>query len=191
MTSARVGDRSEPVVTSARVGDRIAVIGCCGAGKSTLALKLGQRLGLPVVHLDKLGWEPGWIKVDRDELIRRQHAAFTPDGRWIADGNYRNTMDLRFAVADTIVFLDFPTHVCLYRILKRRIVYLGRTHPGMTPGNNERFLDREFPDLLRFVARFRRKDRPRILAKLAQLDGSQRVITLRSPHEVERFVASL
>ena len=170
---------------------RIAVIGCCGAGKSSLSLALGTKLGLPVIHLDQLAWQAGWVEVDRDELVRRQHAAFTSEGRWIADGNYGGTMMLRLAVADTIVFMDFPTSICLYRVLKRRVQYFGRTRPDMAPGCPERFLDGQFLEFLRYVARFRRDARPRIVDRLAQLDGGQRVITLRSPREVDRFLTAL
>jgi adenylate kinase family enzyme len=68
------------------VGERIAVIGCCGAGKSYLALQLGAKLGLPVIHLDQLAWRAGWVEVPNDELARKQQAVFTRDSRWIADG---------------------------------------------------------------------------------------------------------
>jgi adenylate kinase family enzyme len=170
---------------------RIAVIGCCGAGKSQLSMQLGAKLQLPVIHLDQLAWAANWVEVPRDELVRRQEQAFKRDGRWIADGNYGGTMAMRLAVADTIVFMDFPTPLCVYRVLKRRVQYFGRTRPDMTPGCPERFLDREFPKFLHYVATFRARHRPRILAKLATLDGSQRLITLRSPREVSEFVASL
>ena len=171
--------------------NRIAVIGCSGAGKSHLATRLGAKLGLPVTHLDQLAWQAGWVEVPNDELARKQQQLFTRDGRWIADGNFGSTMLVRFAVADTIVFMDLPTRICLYRILKRRVMYAGRTRPDMAPGCPERFFEGEFPKFLHYVATFRRIHRPRILAKLAQLDGGQRLITLRSPRDVERFVASL
>ena len=173
------------------VGTRIAVIGSCGAGKSVLSVELGKRLGLPVIHLDQLAWQAGWVEVDRDELVRRQQAAFTRGAQWIADGNYGSTMALRLATADTIIFLDFPTAICTYRVLKRRAQWSGRTRPDMAPGCPERFLEGEFPKFMRYVITFRRKHRPRILEKLAQLDRSQRVITLHSPREVDRFLASL
>lgn len=38
---------------------RILILGCGGAGKSTLARRLGAATGLPVVHLDGLYWQPG------------------------------------------------------------------------------------------------------------------------------------
>ena len=47
---------------------RVMVIGCCGSGKTTLSRKLGEKLGLPVVHLDKLFWHPGWVESTKDEI---------------------------------------------------------------------------------------------------------------------------
>src|SRR5919107_5216 len=35
---------------------RVLVIGSGGAGKSTFAARLGERTGLPVIHLDSLFW---------------------------------------------------------------------------------------------------------------------------------------
>ncbi len=46
---------------------RLAIVGCAGAGKSTLARLLGQILGLPVFHLDALFWRPGWVETPLDE----------------------------------------------------------------------------------------------------------------------------
>ena len=43
---------------------RILILGCGGAGKSTLARRLGAATGLPVVHLDGLYWQPGWLKTE-------------------------------------------------------------------------------------------------------------------------------
>jgi hypothetical protein len=39
---------------------RIIVVGSQGSGKTSFALKLGRKLGLPVVHLDVLYGRPGW-----------------------------------------------------------------------------------------------------------------------------------
>ncbi|MET3576327.1 adenylate kinase family enzyme [Bhargavaea ullalensis] len=105
--------------------DRIMLIGSGGAGKSTLARKLGERLGIDVHHLDALLWKPGWELTTRDEQRKIQSGLF--DGkRWIVDGNYGATMDERLQAADTVIFLDMPRRLCLYRILKRRIRSTGR-----------------------------------------------------------------
>ena len=78
---------------------RIAIVGCCGSGKSVLATKMGAKLGLPVVRLDHLNWKPGWISSDPEEFARAQQNAFNSDGSWIADRNYGATVELRFAAA--------------------------------------------------------------------------------------------
>ena len=46
---------------------KIAVIGYSGAGKSTLAKKLGKLFRCPVLHLDRIQFEPGWKERDRGE----------------------------------------------------------------------------------------------------------------------------
>jgi len=46
---------------------RILVIGCGGAGKSTLAREIASRTGLPLIHLDELHWKPGWVGTPKDE----------------------------------------------------------------------------------------------------------------------------
>lgn len=101
---------------------RIAIIGCGGAGKSTLSRELGKSLDLPVVHLDRVFWKPGWERISREAFIAEQ-LEIMAQPRWILDGNYGSTMDLRLQAADTIVFLDLPTHVCLWGAVKRYLQY--------------------------------------------------------------------
>ena len=45
---------------------RIAILGGGGAGKSTLARQLGAALDLPVIHLDRLVFGPGWSRNPRE-----------------------------------------------------------------------------------------------------------------------------
>jgi adenylate kinase family enzyme len=44
------------------VPERILIIGPSGAGKSVLARRIGERLGLPVVHVDAINRNPGWVQ---------------------------------------------------------------------------------------------------------------------------------
>ena len=86
---------------------RIIIIGNGGAGKSTLARALGDRLGLPVVHLDKLWWLPDWVTRSRAEFDALL-AAELEKPEWIIEGNYLRTLALRLSFADLCVFLDYP-----------------------------------------------------------------------------------
>ena len=48
---------------------RVMIIGQPGSVKSTLARFLGERTGLPVVHIDKIHWKPGWNERETLELL--------------------------------------------------------------------------------------------------------------------------
>ena len=93
--------------------NRVMIIGCGGAGKSTLARKLGEKTGLSVVHLDQIWWEPGnWQHIEKSEFDERL-AEELRKPRWILDGNFNRTIEARLAVCDTVIYLDYPRIVCL------------------------------------------------------------------------------
>ena len=165
---------------------RVAIVGPGGAGKSTLARRLGARLRLPVIHLDAEHWRPGWVEPPRDEWARKV-AELAAGERWIIDGNYGGTMELRFAAADTIVFLDFPRWLCLWRVLKRQIQYRGQSRPDMTEGCPER-LTLQF---VRWIWEYPRTRRPGVLERMRTAGAHARHVILCSPREVEAFLRSL
>jgi adenylate kinase family enzyme len=157
------------------------IIGPCGSGKSTLARALGGRLGLPVFHMDQLAWRPGWIESDTAEL-RARVLRITETAEWVFDGHYGGTLDLRLARADTVVYLDFPIWLCLWRVIRRVVTWRGRTRPDMTEGCPER-LDLGF---LLYVMRWNTGPGPRAEAKLRVHGGP--VVRLLSPAEVARWL---
>jgi adenylate kinase family enzyme len=156
---------------------RVAVIGSGGAGKSAFAAELGRRLGVEVIHLDRLYWRPGWVPTPREEwrALQRDLVA-RPD--WIIDGNYGATLDLRLAVADVVVFLDVPPPVAVAGILKRWLRQRGRC--VQAPGCPEHF-DAEF---LRWAWRYRRDSRPRVRAALSEYASTAEIVVVRSRREV-------
>src|SRR5690242_17455985 len=93
---------------------KIILIGSGGSGKSTLARQLGNKLNIKVHHLDALFWKPNWEGVPREEQIAVQNNLIK-DEKWIIDGNYGGTMDIRLNAADTIIFLDIHRTICIYR----------------------------------------------------------------------------
>lgn len=165
---------------------RVLLIGCGGAGKSTAATRIGERLGLRVVHLDALYWKPGWVEPAKGEW-EQQVRRIVGGEAWVMDGNYGGTLDLRLTAADTVIFLDLPRRVCLWRVLKRRARYHGQSRPNMAAGCPER-LDVAF---LRWIWSYPETRRPGVLAKLQAVEHEKRVVVLRSRGEVRRFLMSL
>lgn len=164
--------------------EKVIIIGCGGAGKSTLARKLGKILNLKVYHLDAMYWKPGWEMTAKDEWKRLIKQVIEQD-TWIMDGNYGSTMDMRAQAADTIIFLDYSTPRCLYGVFKRRIMYHGRTRPDMNEGCPER-LDWDF---IKWVAQYRSKKAPGIIVKLEEfrLQGKG-IFHFTNPRETEKFI---
>ena len=166
---------------------RILLIGPGGAGKSTLARRVAERLDLPLVHLDALYWQPGWVETPKD--VWRQTLATRLQGEaWVMDGNYGGTLDLRLATCDTAILLDLPPWQCLWRVLGRQRRYRGGARPDMTPGCPERW-DWEFFWWIATWRLRRRADVERRLAQAAQAGVATHV--LRSQAAVEAFLAAL
>jgi adenylate kinase family enzyme len=165
---------------------RVLVIGCGGSGKSTLARELGERTGLPVVHLDAHYWRPGWVQTPTEEWRVAVDAMLAGDA-WIMDGNYSGTLDARLARCDTVVFLDLPRRVCLGGVIGRWWRFRGTTRPDLNDGCPEQ-MSWEF---LRWVWNYPARSRPKVLEKLAALDGSKRVVVLRSRSAIAEFLYAL
>ena len=113
---------------------RVAVIGCGGAGTTTLANEMARRLGLPVLHIDGFYWQdrPGIGPVESTpEQWRRIHDQLISGERWVIDGMKLGVLPARLAAADTVVFLDLPAWRCLWGVLKRRLRFRGRLRPDI------------------------------------------------------------
>ena len=163
---------------------RVLVIGSPGSGKSTLAKELARRTNLPLIHLDQQHWSSGWIEPPKDEW-RRRVAELVAGENWIIDGNYGGSLEMRLARADTVIDLEFPVWLCVWRVLRRVAGSRGRMRPDMAQGCPEHF-NLEF---LLYTATFPWTARKRTDAKLAGFAGKR--IRLRSPAETRRFLASL
>lgn len=165
---------------------RVLVIGPGGAGKSTLARALAQRTGLPLIHLDALYWCSGWTPTPNEEWDE-QIAQLVARETWVLDGNYGRTLTVRLAACDTVVFLDLPRLVCIWRVFRRRLQFRGRGRADLTPDCPER-LTWEF---IRWIWTYRSRRRPEVLRHLAAVSHVKSVIVLRRARAVREYLAGL
>lgn len=161
---------------------RVLIIGPCGSGKSTLARELAPRLGLPLVHMDQLGWQAGWIETDKAKLVARVGAAVAGEA-WLIEGNYGSTLAPRLERADTVIYLDFPIRLYLRRLLKRIATHRGRARPDMPDDCPERF---DF-GFFWYVLRWNAGPRPRTEAAIAPY--TDKVVRLSSPAALAQWLA--
>ena len=161
--------------------ERILILGCGGSGKSTLSNLVGEKLGLPVVHLDRLWWKEGWVERTTEEfdaLLRQE----LQKEAWVIDGNYARTLPLRLPACDTVFFLDYSRRVCLWSTLKRTAANWGRPRADMPEGCPDQ-LD---PIFLKSIWDFKRHVRPDIYR---QLEGCGKDIhVFRSRRECTEFL---
>ena len=163
---------------------RVLVVGPCGAGKSTLAFALAERWNLPLFHLDKFYWKPGWIESSEEERAERIGEVVSREA-WLLEGNYGSTLHLRLPRATRVIYLDYPIPLCLWRIMKRIRRYGGRTRPDMAEGCEERF-DINF---MWYVAGWRWGPGKRLERQLA--GHEEKFLRFSSPRETERWLTAL
>lgn len=165
--------------------ERILIIGCGGAGKSTLARQLGEKLNLPVVHLDKLFWHPGWVESTKEEIDEKIRVEMQRP-QWIMDGNYNRTLPERVKHCDTIIYLDFSRTVCLLGVVKRIITTYGTVRPDMGEGCPER-IDLAF---LKWVWNYNKDKRERNYKLLNEVEGVETIV-LKNRRMVKKYLQTL
>ena len=166
--------------------ERIMIIGSGGSGKTTLARQLGEKTGLPVVHLDQIFWSHGnWKHLEREEFdVLLQKELEKP--QWILDGNYNRTLEPRLERCDTVIYLDFPRLVSFTGWLRRVIKNWGHAREDMAEGCAEWF----DPEMAKWVWNFNKKNRARYRGLLSGLEGKT-VHIFTSRRQVKQFLDSL
>ena len=167
---------------------RILLIGNAGAGKTTFAKQLAQKLRLPLVHLDNLYWRGDWDHLSRDEFDAILQSELEKP-QWIIDGNFNRTIPQRLQYCDTVFYFDFPTITCLAGITKRTLANLGKARSDMG-GNCIEHFDSHKISLYRNVLTFNKQHR-RDYYELLDHAGHANVIIFRSRKQAKDFHAKL
>lgn len=165
--------------------ERIIIIGCGGAGKSTLARQLGEKLDIPVVHLDKLFWKPGWVEASEEEFDSLL-AQELEKSKWIMDGNFTRTLPQRMERCDTIIYMDFSRWACLRGVVKRMLSTYGKVRPDMGEGCPEH-VDWVF---LKWVWNFNKNNRERYYRLLNEAENVE-TVALKNRRQVRKFLKSI
>lgn len=168
---------------------RCSIIGPSGAGKSSLAKILGDTTGTPVVHLDKHFWGPGWEPSLADEW-QKHVVKLVSEPNWIIEGSYRRTLPTRLAQSEIVIFLDYPAHVYMGRLIKRySTAALGHKRNDVREGCHEEL--RQLPRHLLWMRGWKDRARPDVLEKLKELQPEQTLCWLRHPNDVEETMRLL
>lgn len=176
------------------LGRRIVIQGATGAGKTTLADRLGEALGLGVMHLDNIRHEHGWDSVDWPEMRERMEAfvASHPEG-WVSEGNYSRVNDVTLSRCDTLISLDVPWRVSFVRLFKRTMVRAIDQKPlyndnGPHESFRGSFLSRQ--SILLWSITNHQKRKRRTLEAFVRAAPGTRLIRLKTSREVEALVAT-
>ena len=159
---------------------KIIVIGCPGSGKSTVSRALHNKTGIALYHLDMMYWNADKTTVEKSVFLERLSVVLAKD-EWIIDGNYGSTMELRMAVCDTVIFLDYPLDVCLGGIKERR----GKPRSDMPWIETEE--DSEF---IEFIGNYDEQQKPKVLELLKKY-SDKNIIILESREQADEFLSLL
>ena len=161
--------------------NKAIIIGCPGSGKTTFAEKLQKCTGLPLYYLDAIWHKPDKTHIPREEFDRRIGEIFeTP--RWIIDGNYKRTIEMRMKQCDTVFLFDLPVEVCLQGVTDR----VGKERYDLP------WLETELdPEFKQFIEDFPKDTLPYIYELLEKYKSEKQVIIFKSREEADGFIAYL
>ena len=108
---------------------KIAILGISGSGKSVFSRQLGEKLGLPVIHMDQLFWEGNWEAVPESDYLAKHEEVIKGD-QWIIEGYIDAKMSNRAQAADLILYLDYSGLRCAWQVIKRWLKHRKKAAPS-------------------------------------------------------------
>lgn len=173
---------------------RIKVVGNTGAGKTTFARRVAERLDVPHLELDEAFWGPDWQLVDAEEgraAVARFVGSAPADGGWVVDGNWNGRIGDALP-AELVVWLDYPRRVVMPRVIRRTLMRVV-TRRELWHGNRERWSGLVRRDPSENIVRWAWTEHDAYRARYLQLaaEGSVPVVRLGTPREARRWLAAL
>lgn len=161
--------------------NKAIIIGCPGSGKTTFAEKLQKCTGLPLYYLDAIWHKPDKTHIPREEFDRKIGEIFeTP--KWIIDGNYKRTIEMRMKQSDTVFLFDLPVEVCLQGVTDR----VGKERYDLP------WLETQVdPEFRQFIEDFPKDTLPYIYELIEKYKDGKRVIIFKSREEADGFIEKL
>jgi adenylate kinase family enzyme len=174
---------------------RVVVFGTTGSGKSRLAERLAARTGLRVIEHDALFWGRNWQGAPLDLFryrVENEIRLLPGDPGWIVVGNYGHVRDLTWRAADTLVWLDLPFPVVLWRLFWRTLRRIATGEDLWGTGNRESLVRSFFSrdSILYYAIKTHRRNRERFAIECEFLGKDKTIVRLRSARAVERFLAA-
>lgn len=157
---------------------KILIIGCPGSGKSTLSRKINEYLNLPFLYLDMIFHRADRTTAENDEFDNKLKSFINTHDKWIIDGNYKRTLDIRLSHADTVIWLDYPVDLCLKGVENRR----GKERPDIPWIEYE-----EDVEFTQYIKDFKKDQVPKILDLLEKHKDYIEIHRLKSREETERW----
>ena len=157
---------------------KVIVIGCPGSGKTTFAEKLQKCTGLPLYYLDAIWHKPDKTHIPREEFDQRITEIFSEE-KWIIDGNYKRTIEMRIKECDTVFLFDLPTDVCLQGAKER----LGKGRYDLP------WIEKESdPEFEGFIKEFAEKSLPKIYSLIEKYKAEKDIVIFKSREDADDYI---
>lgn len=160
---------------------KVIIVGCPGAGKSTFARKLNQITNLPLYHLDMLWHKPDRTNISKEKFDEELKKILKKD-KWIMDGNYQRTLEMRLKECDTAFLLDYPLEVCLSGAQSR----IGKKREDL-PWLEEKF-DEDFKN---WILNFEKEKLPQIYDLLDKYKENKNIVIFKSREEADNYIKNI
>jgi adenylate kinase family enzyme len=160
--------------------NRIYVIGVTCTGKSTLAKKLSNKLKLPFLSLDDIYYKRKIDIIRPKKEVRKIIRNKIKKNKWVIEGSYSLSPWVKWIAkrADLIIYLDSPTHVLVWRIIKRELTKQNKSYSRI----------KSIVNLIKLLRNYEKEGRAKAHKKLVETHPNG--ITIKTNKQLQSFLNS-